>query len=251
VVGSGSDRRVLKTTLAAGAAVVQRLELATSPTPTNVGRGILRIETDPPGLAIKVDGIERGMSPVTLQNVTVGEHAVTLASGRESVQKSVTVQGGQTLSLVLSARSPGQPPVSAGWLTVAAPVALEILEDGKLLGSTESERLLVAAGTHALQFANSELGFSQRMTVNVAPGKVSAVSVKVPDGTLNLNAQPWAEVWVDGIRVGETPIGNLVRPIGRHQVLFRHPELGERREVVTVTAVQPVRLGVDMRQKSQ
>jgi hypothetical protein len=130
-------------------------------------------------------------------------------------------------------------------------VALEIREDGKLLGSTESERLLIAAGSHTLQFINSELGFSQRMAVNVAPGKVSALRIKVPDGTLNLNAQPWAEVWVDGARVGETPIGNLVRPIGRHEVLFRHPELGERREVVTVTAVQPVRLGVDMRRKSQ
>ena len=43
-----------------------------------------------------------------------------------------------------------------------------------------------------------------------------------------LNAQPWADVWVDGERVGETPIGNVAVPIGPHEVVFRHPQLGEQ-----------------------
>jgi hypothetical protein len=54
---------------------------------------------------------------------------------------------------------------------------------------------------------------------------------------------------VDGERIGETPIGNLSRPIGRHEVIFRHPQLGEHREVVVVTANGPTRLGVDLRKK--
>jgi hypothetical protein len=66
---------------------------------------------------------------------------------------------------------------------------------------------------------------------------------------LSLNASPWAEVFVDGERIGETPIGNLSRPIGRHEVIFRHPQLGEHREVVVVTASGPTRLGVDLRKK--
>ena len=66
---------------------------------------------------------------------------------------------------------------------------------------------------------------------------------------MNINAQPWAEVWVDGQRIGETPIGNLSRPVGPHEVVLRHPEFGERRETVIVTLKQPARLGVDMRKK--
>ena len=111
--------------------------------------------------------------------------------------------------------------------------------------------MLIPAGNHSLEFVNADLGFSQRLTVNVTSGKTSGVQIKVPNGTLSLNAQPWAQVWVDGTRVGETPIGNLVRPIGRHEVVFRHPELGEHRETVMVTALQPTRLGVDLRRKSQ
>jgi hypothetical protein len=245
VVGSGNDRRIVKATLAAGAAMVQRLELSASPVATAATHGTLRVETIPSALAIKVDGTERGVSPLTLQNVTPGQHDVVLASGRESLRRTVTVRGGETLSLLLT--GVGQPSVSAGWVSVEAPVALQIREEGRLLGSTESDRLLMAAGNHTLDFVDAELGVSQRLTVTVTPGKISAVRVKVPNGTLSLNAQPWAQVWVDGARVGETPIGNLVRPIGRHEVVFRHPELGERRETVMVTTLKPARLGVDLR----
>jgi hypothetical protein len=56
-------------------------------------------------------------------------------------------------------------------------------------------------------------------------------------------------VWVDGDRVGDTPMGNISLPIGIHDVLFRHPELGEQRQTVTVTLNGPARLSVDMRKR--
>jgi hypothetical protein len=56
-------------------------------------------------------------------------------------------------------------------------------------------------------------------------------------------------VFVDGERVGETPIGNLPRRIGTHEIVFRHPELGERRETVVIAVGKPARVGVDLRKK--
>jgi serine/threonine-protein kinase len=64
-----------------------------------------------------------------------------------------------------------------------------------------------------------------------------------------INAIPWAEVFVDNARVGETPIGNIAVPIGSHEVIFRHPELGERRLSVTVSVGEPMKVGVDLRSK--
>ena len=58
---------------------------------------------------------------------------------------------------------------------------------------------------------------------------------------------PWAEVWIDGHRVGETPIGNLDVPIGPHEVVFKHPQFGEKRHAISVTLSAPVRLSVDMK----
>ena len=61
--------------------------------------------------------------------------------------------------------------------------------------------------------------------------------------------QPWADVWIDGEKVGETPIGNLPMAIGTHEVIFRNPDFGEQRQLVTVTLTAPARVTVDLRKK--
>ena len=84
--------------------------------------------------------------------------------------------------------------------------------------------------------------------VTVTAGKVMTLPLEVPRGVVNLNASPWAEVFVDGQRVGETPIGNLAMTIGPHEIVFRHPQFGEKRHAVSVTVGVPVRLSVEMKQ---
>jgi serine/threonine-protein kinase len=51
-----------------------------------------------------------------------------------------------------------------------------------------------------------------------------------------VNATPWAEVWIDGRSLGETPLANVEVPVGEHELVFRHPDLGERRQRVVVRA---------------
>jgi hypothetical protein len=54
-------------------------------------------------------------------------------------------------------------------------------------------------------------------------------------------------VFIDGRRAGETPLGNLPIAIGSHEILFRHPQLGEKRQAVSVTLKAPVRVSIDMK----
>src|SRR5438132_1618344 len=84
-----------------------------------------------------------------------------------------------------------------------------------------------AAGRHELDLVNSEFGFRTSRVVQVTAGKIASIKAEMPNGTIAVNAVPWAEVWIDGQAVGETPIGNVTVPIGNHDVVFRHPELGE------------------------
>ena len=72
-----------------------------------------------------------------------------------------------------------------------------------------------------------------------------ALSLVLPRSVIHVNAVPWAEVSIDGTRAGETPIGNYAVSIGTHQVVFTHPQYGERRQSVTVTATAPARAWVD------
>jgi hypothetical protein len=119
-----------------------------------------------------------------------------------------------------------------------------------LIGTTAVDRLMLPVGQHTLDFASDELGFRTQRSVTVTPGGTTPVRLDLPRASLSINAQPWANVWVDGERVGETPIGNLSRPIGLHEVIFRHPNLGERRASVLITLKEPARIGVDLRRSN-
>jgi PEGA domain-containing protein len=70
--------------------------------------------------------------------------------------------------------------------------------------------------------------------VDVRGGQVVPLEVSLPNGRLSINATPWAEVWIDGKSVGETPLGNLSVPLGEHEIVFRHPQFGELRRTAIV-----------------
>jgi hypothetical protein len=141
------------------------------------------------------------------------------------------------------------PQLLAGRLAVTAPVPLRLYESGRLVGTTEAESTMLPQGTHQLEFVNEAVGFRARRTVSIKPGATSSVKLDAPPGTLHVNAVPWAEVWIDGERIGDTPIGNLQTKIGSREIVFRHPELGERRTTVTVTLKEPARISMDLRKQ--
>jgi hypothetical protein len=245
-------KRDFNVTLAGGASVVRNVEMPTTPA-AEATVGSLAIQTEPARLPVLVDGVERGVSPLTLSGLEPGEHLVAVRISGTTLRRTVTVVANERTVLLLSPSERGTPPAASsaagGWLTVASPVALSIREAGKVIGTTDSDRVMLPAGDHSLELVNDGLAFVAKRSVKIEAGKTAVVKVDPPNGLLNINAQPWAEVWVDGQRVGETPIGNLSRPVGAHEVVLRHPEFGERRETVTVTLKQPARLGVDMRKK--
>ena len=141
------------------------------------------------------------------------------------------------------------PQALAGMLSVTAPVPLRLYEKGRLVGTTEAESTMLPQGTHQLEFVNEAVGFHARRTVTIKPGATSSLKLDAPPGTIHINAVPWAEVWIDGERIGETPIGNLPTKIGSREIVFRHPDLGERRTTATVTLKEPVRISMDLRKK--
>ncbi len=143
---------------------------------------------------------------------------------------------------------PPSPPPS-GWVAVSAPTDLRVYANGLLLGNSQSGRMALPVGAHQLELVNDALGYRSTRAVQVKNAATASIKIELPDGTLALNATPWAEVLIDGKSVGETPIGNLPIRVGSHDVVFRHPELGERRMVATVTLTAPTRLSVDLRKQ--
>ena len=241
--GAGAPRHV-PITMTSGAQMSQYIDL-----PSTVSAvGQLQVKTEPAGARITVDGVARGTSPVTISDLTPGEHAVLLDSSLGSVKQTVTIEPGITASLMVPLAAPEGAPVS-GWIAVSAPSEVQVFENGRLLGTSQTERLMISAGRHELALVNETLGYRATRTVQVSPGKVSPLRIEFPKGTIAVNAIPWAEVWVDGEKIGDTPIGNLQLAVGPHEFVFRHPELGEQRHAATVTLTEPARLSVDLRKK--
>jgi PEGA domain len=148
-----------------------------------------------------------------------------------------------------SGARPGTPavPQRSGGFRISAPVELHVLDGERLLGSSADGPIIAAAGRHEFEFVNSAIGYRASRVVDVKAGEITSVSVTVPNGTLNVNATPWAAVFIDGMPYGETPLGNLSIAAGEHEVVFRHPQFGERRERATVRTQTITRVAVNFR----
>ena len=106
--------------------------------------------------------------------------------------------------------------------------------------------MVIPAGTHQIDLVNAALGYRSHQTVTITPGVITPLTLAAPMGRLNINAQPWAQVLIDDSPVGETPLANVPVPLGQHQITFRHPQLGERHESVTVRADTVGRVSVSL-----
>ena len=145
-----------------------------------------------------------------------------------------------------AAPTPAGLPVG-GWLAVSSPIVLDVVEQGEIVGTSAAAKIMLPAGRHQIILRNQQLGFETERRVDVVAGDTTGIKVMPPPATMSANAQPWAEVFVDGASVGETPLANVAVPVGIHQITFRHPQFGERNLTLAVTAHGPNRATVDLR----
>ena len=241
-ITSGSVSRTLPITVEAGAVVSQYVELAVAP-PTQGGR--VEVGSEPPGAEVRIDGVLKGVTPLVVNDVAVGQRRIMVSEGDGVVTRTVNVTRGATSTVVVSITPAAV--ASGGWLAIDAPLEMEITEGGRLLGTTRSDRLMLPVGAHRIELSSVDLEFAIVRTVQISAGKTTNVPIPLPAGRLSVNAVPWADVFVDGSPVGTTPLGELSVPIGSHEVIFRHPQLGERRQTVIVKAQSPARIGIDLR----
>ena len=237
----GSTERVLAVDVRSGSSVVHHVELSEAPVAAS-----LRVDSSPPGANVEVDGTLRGVSPVAITGLEPGEHDVTLRSGSTVFSQRVTLQAGASASLVvpLARADVG----AAGWVTVSSPLELQLYEGQSLVGSSRMERVMLPAGSHTLRLVNAQTDFETTARVQIQAGAGTSLPVKLPNGQLSVNAVPWAEVLLDGRRIGETPIANFATQIGSHEIVLRHPRYAEQRRAIVVSVGAPVRVGVDLRQ---
>ena len=230
--------------LKAGTDVVRVFDFATEPPTTGTSglSGSLDVQTRPAGAQVVVGGQSRGLTPVTLEGLPVGTVEVQLTLNERTVTELVEIRAGKPALLVVPMTI--GPTTAPGWISVRSEIPLRIVEGGRVVGTTDSERIMLAGGRHNLELVNGPLEVRLARPVFVQGGRSQVIEVARPVGLVNINARPWAEVFAQGTRLGETPLGNVSLPVGDHELVFRHPQFGERRQTVTVRAATPARVSV-------
>lgn len=232
--------RSFPVTVTAGKELSHLVELA-----RNAETGALDVRSDPAGARVSLDNKLVGMSPVTIADIVPGDHTILVEGPQGTVRQTVKVIAGTRASIVVPlAAAAGS--TAAGWLTVTADQEIQVLEGGQVLGSSRADRIMMPAGSHDLDFTNDAMGFHVTKKVQVTAGKVTQLAIPLPDGAVSVNATPWAEVLLDGQRIGETPVGNFAAKPGTHELVFRHPKLGEKKQSVIVKPGQTSRVTQDM-----
>lgn len=167
--------------------------------------GDLALNTNPTGATVTLDGINRGICPVTLSGLTPGVHTARFSlSGFQDQTETVTVVAGQTMRYTFGL-SPIIRPVSGtrnGSLAVSSvPSGAIIGVDETLIGYTPlTIRDMVSPGPHHLYlYADGYHDYVQAFSVS--SGETVALSV--------------AMVPVSGVTTGPTLVRN---PAGNDQV---------------------------------
>jgi hypothetical protein len=226
---SGDRSQTMDVAVVARSRVIQRVDWTATPT------GSLQVSSDPTGARVLVDGTARGTTPLTLDLIEVGTHTVTLESAAGSVRRTVTVTPGATAQLTES--------IFPGWLAVFAPFEIEIVEGSGVIRPDDRGRAMLPAGPHKLRLRNRDLDYDEVRTVEINPGDTTTLNL-APQTTISVTATEPSEVWIDGKRVGETPVANLRIGLGSRVVLVR-PATGDERQFTVTATAKPVQIDVD------
>ena len=138
-------------------------------------------------------------------------------------------------------------PAPPGMLAVFSRIPLELYASGRRIGTTEDSRIVLASGRYQIVLVSTRFNYRGAITLDVQPGAVTSHTVALPDGLLEVQTEPGAEIWIEGERAGVAPVGALPVPIGTREVVARHGELGERRQVVEVRYGVTTSVAIDLR----
>jgi len=181
--------------------------------PLHVDTGFA-LASDPPGAAIFLDGRKLDqVTPARITDLDQGLHLVRLegAAGQQSWETQIALATGQVIELPTAHLVPA---------VAAKPAEPEIIADAAV--APKAKHSGHRASSHATRSAARR---PKPQPVQVAQ-PVAVARVVGAGGTLRVNSRPWAQVFVDGRMIGNTPQMGIPLSVGKHNVKLVNKELG-------------------------
>ena len=161
-------------------------------------------------------------------------------------QRFGAVEAGATASLVVGGAPSATP--SWGWISLNTPFPVQVQEAGRVVGTSEIERIMLPPGTIS-SISSPTRSASGRLEVDYRRDAERPVSLTIPRVAMNINALPVGGSFRRRHADRRYSACQRDADLGEHEIVFRHPQLGEKRQVARVTLKDSPRISVDMRTK--
>jgi PEGA domain-containing protein len=204
---------------------------------STVALGKLVVDADVDGAEVLVDGTSRGMAPVVV-DVPVGPHEVEVRKKDlgKSFKQTANVGAGQTLVHATLAQWVKKAPTDGTLVVTSMPPGADVLVEGVHVGKTPYEAPAPAGEYWLAVRAEGYAQFDARVTIvagqkkEIAATLAKAFAVKIESTPAN------AAVFVDGKRVGETPM-TLTLTAGDHDLFIEKAGYQRYTQKLAVTKV--------------
>lgn len=239
-------------------AAEQTLPLAVTLTKSTPTTGALNIITDPEGASVSLDGGSKGTTPLTISEIYPGTYTLKITkSGYTDLQQSVTISAGKETKMTVSLTKAGtttktttkttttttKSSDSTGQISISSsPSGASINLDGYDKGKTPATIQDVKAGSHTL--ALSLDGYEDyTKTIPVEAGKITTIKATLTqkgsqptgEGSLTILSTPTgANVYIDGEKIGTSPVKVQGVQAGSHKVLLTMQGYGDIAKTVDV-----------------
>lgn len=134
-----------------------------------------------------------------------------------------------------------------GILVVGCRPVAEVYIDGRLAGKTPLILKNLAVGSKRVE-VRAYGGRSQK-TVVIKGLATSKLRFTLSGGVLAVNASPWATVYLDGKKLGNTPLKAAKQPLGLHRLSLKRQGYRDYEKEVTLYNKKVVRVKVRLRQQ--
>ena len=175
---------------------------------------------------------------VTRSALTVAEHVLPQVD-------IVTVPPAPPVAV--AAPRPDDKPIAItgpGFLTAFSRIPMDVYADGKRIGTTEDGQLLIASGTHQIEFVSERFHYRAVASLTIPAGHVLPYTVALPSSEVHILTTPGAQVWIEGERIGIAPLQPIYVPIGTREIVVRDSAGAEKRQVVEVKLGETIELSL-------
>ena len=194
--------------------------------------GDIRVESDPPGAAVTLDGEPKGLTPVTMIGIVAGLHSLSLSlDGYRPWNGEVVVERGGEARSALTLE-----PLAGTIIVDSSPAGASVYLDEDPRATTPAEIDQVAVGDHVLKLSlDGYRDWSDQITIEPG-GRVSRqVSLDPMVGWVSVNSQPSGVTTIlDGKPIGPTPLERVELRVGDHQLTLRLERFAAVEETFTI-----------------